>query len=286
MTNQNLPVNRIREFLTLHRQMEGGDRERIAQVDHHSGKGPARLNAGDLQFLLDCLDRIRNLAYRAIDMPEPMTEIFQIAAGMPLGMALPPAGRPRPVTVDPDGTVRPDLSGSDPFEGGGGTTRTRTCVHCWRRCGDAPGGAGVVNGLPVCSSPEGGRPDCYRQIIERGHTPRACDDCRTRPLDHITTARSRELRLNSDGMYEGVIRMNPGIRIGKSTSYPPPVKLSGPFPLELPVTHIKQVGSHLNLCPNRGVGAISPSQATCPECREIYAASGDDDRSRHAPDTI
>lgn len=264
MTTPNLPVNRIREFLVSHGRMEGGDRERIAQVYHYDGKGPARLNAGDLLFLLDCLDRIRNLAYRAVDADEPMAEIFKIAAGMPPLMALPPHGRPRPVSVNPDGTVGSADFFPDPFEGGGGTMRTRTCAHCWRRCGDAAGGAGVVNAVPVCAAPEAGRPDCYQQIVEHAHGVHGCEVCRVAapPLP--------------DGLFEDALVGR--IRIRSNT----PTKL-GP---SLPITHIKQIGSRLNLCPNRGVGAQLPSQATCSACREIYAASGDDDRSRHAPDTI
>lgn len=81
-----------------------------------------------------------------------------------------------PATVGMDGSVHagrwhPD---NDPFRAVGGGTRTRTCAHCGRACGDMAGGSGNVNSMPVCHPNEQGRPDCYRLITVHGHNPHRC----------------------------------------------------------------------------------------------------------------
>lgn len=81
-----------------------------------------------------------------------------------------------PVKVGMDGSVHaarwhPD---NDPFRAVDGGTRTRTCAHCGRKCGDMAGGSGSVNSWPVCHPNEQGRPDCYWLITVHGHAPHRC----------------------------------------------------------------------------------------------------------------
>lgn len=179
MNAPNQPIDRIREFLRQHGLMQGGDRGQVAQVHHASGQMPARLNTADLQFVLDLVDKIRDMAYRASSGDDRLTMslIHDIASGLATGMPAPAVGWPPPVDIDQGGAPRPPAHPFDPFEGGGHTRRTRTCAHCRRRCGDVPGGSGVVNGVPVCSPTIWGRPNCYRLIVTHGHRTQACPAC-------------------------------------------------------------------------------------------------------------
>lgn len=175
------PLHRVREFLRQQGLMGRGDRELVAQDHRVGGRVPARLDVADLRFMVDTMDRIRDLAYRASGGGGDqlvMSLIHGLASGSGAGMPAPPVGMPPRVDVGPDGSLRPSAHSFDPFEGGGGTRRTRTCVHCQRRCGDVPGGSGIVNGVPVCSPTEHGRPDCYQLVTAvGGHPLHSCDLC-------------------------------------------------------------------------------------------------------------
>ena len=302
MTTPDTPLGRVQRYLRKRSTTRLPD-----EINGVFGSGPdeerAELNTSDLQFMADSLDRIRNLAYRASGGGgdrDLMATIFHIAAGVARGLPAPAAGRPLPLTVKPDGggvyTSRDDF---DPYAAGGGGHRTRTCVHCQRRCGDVPGGSGVINAVPVCYPTESGRPNCYRNISVEGHTLHSCTACDVYnlPFDqmvglpHTAATGSRtdpppmpaleplQKQMNTIDM------PNAGqIRMGR-VPLRQPEKLTGPFgPVTDPLPtgrieldlHIKQIGSRLNLCQAQGgEGASSPNAATCADCRRIYAASGD-----------
>lgn len=172
-SNRATPLGRVAEYLRQRRRMPGLDPELIGSVRSDPGVDPIKLATADLQFVLDSLDRIRNLAYRADPtspfLPDTLATIFHLASGIAPGMPAPVGpNHVMAVTIKPDGGIYQDpTGGGHPYAAGGGGLRTRTCVHCGRRCGDVPGGSGIVNSAPVCYPPEGttDRPNCYRRLL-------------------------------------------------------------------------------------------------------------------------
>jgi hypothetical protein len=163
-------ATRIKEFARQYGRMSGLDQEQVTRVHSDPGAEPADLLLADLLAVVDALDTIRNLAYR-LDLasafaPDGVQRIFDVAADTLDGWT---RGR------------RPARAKSDPgphYQPGGGT-RTRTCVHCGRRCGDTAGGFGQVDGQPVCHPSEPGRPDCYHltTAARDQHPLRDCGRC-------------------------------------------------------------------------------------------------------------
>lgn len=169
------PLGRIEEFLRQH-AIEYGHGAAIASVEADPTWGLRTLGADDLRYLLETLERIKNLAYRTIhaadDNPfrnDNIGTIFHLASGTARGLAAPGDPRVLPLTIKPNGggIYTDHTSGADPYAAGGGGLRTRTCVHCGRRCGDVPGGSGIVNAAPVCCPPDAvlDRPNCYRLLM-------------------------------------------------------------------------------------------------------------------------
>lgn len=170
--NQHTPLGRVQAFVYHHRHTASTDLVQV--VCRHDERGSIGLTRPDLEYVLDSLERIRNLAFRTADPTSPflmdaIATIVHLASGTAPGQPA-PAGPDQgmAITIKPDGGIYQDPTrGGDPYAAGGGGLRTRTCVHCGRRCGDVPGGSGVVNAAPVCYPPEGttDRPNCYRRLL-------------------------------------------------------------------------------------------------------------------------
>jgi hypothetical protein len=52
---------------------------------------------------------------------------------------------------------------------------TLHCAHCGRVMGDAAGGFGSYNALPLCHPNDDNRPDCYT-LVSREHHHIPCDE--------------------------------------------------------------------------------------------------------------
>jgi len=165
------PLGRVQAFAYHHRRTAHTNVvEAVLREDDR--RGAIALTRSDLEYVLETLERIKALAFRAAPdspfLPDTLTTIFHLAAGIAPGVAAPVGpDHPMALTIKPDGGVYQDPSqGGDPYAAGGGGLRTRTCVHCGRRCGDVPGGSGIVNAAPVCCPPEGAdRPNCYQNLL-------------------------------------------------------------------------------------------------------------------------
>lgn len=171
--NRATPQGRVAEYLRQRGRMSGLDPDLIGTVCSDPSVDPIELTTADLRFMLETLERIRNLVYRA-DLTSPflaemLGTVLHLAQGIAPGLPAPVGpDHAMAVIIKPDGGVYQDPSGGGyPYAAGGGGLRTRTCVHCGRRCGDVPGGSGVINSAPVCYPPEGttDRPNCYRQLL-------------------------------------------------------------------------------------------------------------------------